>query len=100
MTGTTGLTVRAEPELAKVAGALQRLPAHQRGFACSRVLAELDGAAKLVRELRASAIAELRAQGLAWGEIAQLLDTAEENVRRWGGATRAGGGAPAAPSAR
>lgn len=83
MTGSTGLTLRAEPELARVVGKLRRLQAHERAYAASRIARELDGAAKLVRDLRADALRELHGMGLTWPEVAELVDTSPEQVRLW-----------------
>ena len=81
MTGVTALTIRVEPELAKVVRALRKLPAHELGYAATKVIAELAGAEKLVRQMRAEAVNELRELGLTWAEIAELCDIPLGSVR-------------------
>ena len=82
MTGWRGDTLRIEPELARAMRRLRALPAHEAAYAAGNVLLELEGAARLVEELRSAAIGGLRGDGLTWAEIGELIDEDGEAVRR------------------
>lgn len=60
--------------------ALRRLPSHQRAYAATGILAELLGAAALVREMRGDAIREMRALGLTAIEIGELIGVSQHQV--------------------
>ena len=94
MTGSTGLNLRIEPELAKAMRRLRALPAHERAYAATNVLAELEGAGELLRSIRSAAIDGLRGDGLSYAEIGELLDVNRETARKWHHAAAS----PAAPA--
>ena len=71
--GARGDTIRIEPEIVRVLTRLRQLPPAEMGYACVTVLEELEGLNRAIRDLYAGAVRSLRADGVTWADITEMV---------------------------
>ena len=96
MSGATPTTITLRPEITAVFARLTVMQPWERAVAAERLRTELMAARVACTELRRDAAIEMRASGMTWQMIADLLGMSRQKAHELGRAAPIGRAAPLA----